>query len=145
MYPGRRIPLRAVTVSLLVTTLLSLINLGSSVALNAINSLGTVSLLASYMATIGCLVWRRLYGAPLPSSRWSLGRYGLAINIVALLFLLPVIFFVVWPLEMPVTVENMNWSPVMFFGVLAIAAVYYFVKARFEYTGPVVQVKRGVQ
>jgi len=30
----------------------------------------------------------------------------------------------------------------MFFGVLSIAAVYYWVKARHVYTGPVMLVKR---
>ena len=91
--PGQNIPLRAVMVSLATTTLLSLINIGSTVALNAINSLAGVSLLTSYVVTLSCIIWRRLYGAPLPPRQWSLGRYGLAINICALLFLLPIWFF----------------------------------------------------
>ncbi|TKA22255.1 hypothetical protein B0A54_18086 [Friedmanniomyces endolithicus] len=67
---------------------------GSTVALNAITSLAGVSLLTSYIITISCLVWRRLYGSELPSRPWSLGRYGLPINIAALALLLPVWFFV---------------------------------------------------
>ena len=50
---GWNIPLRAVLVSVLISSLISLINIGSSVALNAINSLGVVSLLFSYTVTIG--------------------------------------------------------------------------------------------
>lgn len=88
---------------MVVSSLLSLINIGSYVALNAINSLGVVSLLFSYTVTIGCLVWRRLYGAPLPPRRWSLGRFGLAVNIVSLCFVLPILFFAFWPLATPVT------------------------------------------
>jgi len=91
--PGSNIPLRAVLVSFMATTLLSLINIGSSVALNAINSLAGVSLLTSYVIVLSCLIWRRLYGAPLPPRQWSLGRYGLLINVCALLFLLPLWFF----------------------------------------------------
>ncbi|KAK5130535.1 hypothetical protein LTR08_001965 [Meristemomyces frigidus] len=140
--PGWNIPLRAVCVSLVVSSLLSLINIGSSTALNAINSLGGTSLLFSYFIAIGCLVWRRLYGAPLPPRRWSLGRYGLAINIVALLFVTPILFFYVWPLTHPVTAANMNWSSMMFFAVLVIAGIYYWLKARHVYTGPVMLVKR---
>lgn len=90
---GQNIPLRAVMVSFAVTTLLSLINIGSSVALNAINSLAGVSLLTSYLLTIGCLIWRRTCGAPLPPRRWSLGKYGLAINVAAWFFLIPIWFF----------------------------------------------------
>ena len=88
------------------SSLLACINLGSSTALNAINSLGGVSILTSYFITISCLVWRRLRGPPLPPRRWSLGRFGLAINVAALMFLTPVWFFAFWPLATPVTAEN---------------------------------------
>ncbi|KAK5046045.1 hypothetical protein LTR84_008502 [Exophiala bonariae] len=142
--PGWNIPLRAVSVSVVVTSLLACINLGSSVALNAINSLGGVSILTSYYITIGCLVWRRLKGPPLPPRRWSLGRYGLIVNIAALLFLTPLWFFAFWPLATPVTAETMNWSSTMFGGTLIFAMIYYVVKARHEYTGPVLQVKRDL-
>lgn len=101
--PGWNIPLRAVFVSVVISSLLSLINIGSYVALNAINSLGVVSLLFSYTVTISCLVWRRLYGAPLPSRRWSLGKYGLAVNIISLCFVTPLLFFAFWPVATPVT------------------------------------------
>lgn len=140
--PTWNIPLPAVCVTLLIAALLSLINIGSTVALNAITSLGAVAILISYHLTISCVVYRRLTGPALPARRWSLGKYGLAINIAALIFLTPVIFFVTWPLATPVTATGMNWSSVMLVGVLTIAMVYYAVKARKEYTGPVVHVKR---
>lgn len=143
MTPGWDIPLRAVCLTVFITALLSLINLGSTVALNAINSLGGVSFLFSYIITLVCLIWRRVRGAPLPPRRWSLGRYGLAINVVALLFLLPVLFFYCWPLAQPVTALNLNWSSVAFSCVLLAALIYYVIKARHEYVGPVMRVKRA--
>ena len=75
--PGWNIPIRAVSVSLVVTSAIACINLGSSAALNAINSLGGVAILTSYIIAISALIWRRLYGAPLPRRRWSLGQSGL--------------------------------------------------------------------
>lgn len=135
--------MRAVFVSLVITSLLACINLGSTTALNAINSLGGVSIFASYFITISCLVWRRLYGAPLPPRRWSLGRFGLPINIAALLFILPCFFFEFWPLARPVVPGNMNWSSVMFVGIMIVAALYYVVYGHKVYTGPVVQTKRS--
>lgn len=134
--------MRAVLTSMVVTSLLACINLGSSVALNAINSLGGVSIVSSYMVTIGCLIWRRLYGAPLPKRNWSLGRYGLAINVAAFLFLTPIFFFVFWPLAQPVTASNHNWSSVMFVSILIIAAIYYRIKGRHVYVGPVMLINR---
>ncbi|KIW33263.1 uncharacterized protein PV07_00130 [Cladophialophora immunda] len=141
--PSRwNIPLNAIFVSAIITSLLSLINLGSYTAFNAFNSLGTVSILFSYTITIGCLIWRRLYGKPLPPRRWSLGRWGLPVNIISLCFTTPMLFFYTWPLYHPVNAQNMNWSSTMFFGVLIIAAIYYIFKGRHEYVGPVVHVKR---
>ncbi|KAK3677127.1 hypothetical protein LTR78_003332 [Recurvomyces mirabilis] len=92
--------------------------------------------------TISCFIWRRFNGPPLPRARWSLGRFGLPINIAALCFLLPLWFFAFWPLATPVTPTNMNWSSAMFGGLLIIAMIYYFVKARHEYQGPVAYIKR---
>ena len=140
--PGWNIPLNAVCISILITSLLSCINLGSYVALNAINSLGGVSILTSYYITISCLIYRRLKGPPLPARRWSLGKWGLPINIASLLFLTPLWFFAFWPLTTPVTAEFMNWSSTMFGGCIIFALIYYYCKARYVYTGPVVLVKR---
>lgn len=110
--------------------------------MNAINSLGGVSILTSYFITISCLIYRRLKGPPLPPRRWSLGKYGLWINIVAIIYLIPLWFFAFWPLSTPVTPENMNWSSTMFGGVLIIALLYYYFVARHVYVGPVIFVKR---
>ncbi|KAK3716633.1 hypothetical protein LTR37_006263 [Vermiconidia calcicola] len=140
--PGWNIPIRAVFVSVLISTLLSLINIGSYVALNAINSLGVVSLLFSYTVTISCLVWRRLYGAPLPPRPWSLGKYGLPINVISICFVTPLLFFAFWPVSANPDATGLNWSPVMFVSILVVALVYYVVWARHVYTGPVVLVKR---
>ena len=138
------IPLRAVIVSMTITCLVSLINVGSSAALNAIVSLGVVALLNSYYITIGCLVWRRLKGDPLPPRRWSLGRYGLAINIVSLIFLTPIYFFAFWPLATPVEASSMNWAVLMYGAVIIWALVYYFVWGKHSYIGPVTIVKRDL-
>ena len=60
------IPLNAILISLVVCVLLSLINIGSTAALNAILALDLASLLCSYTISIGCLTLKRLRGEPLP-------------------------------------------------------------------------------
>ena len=109
--PGWDIPLNAVSVSFVVTCLLSLINLGSAVAFNAIVSLAVGAILSSYIISISCVALRKIRkDRPLPAARWSLGRYGLPINIAAVLFLLVIYLFAFFPLATPVTAETMNWS-----------------------------------
>ncbi|KAK1144573.1 hypothetical protein N8T08_005446 [Aspergillus melleus] len=108
--PGWNIPLNAVLVSLALTVLLSLINIGSTVALNALITLTIGSLLNSYIVTVACVAWKRISGELLPPRRWSLGRWGLYINLGALAFLIPEFVFVMFPLTSTVTPESMNWS-----------------------------------
>lgn len=130
-------------ISLCVTSLLACINIGSTTALSAINSLGGVSIVSSYYITIGCVALKRVRGEPLPPRRWSLGRYGLTINIASLLFLTPLYFFYFWPVTTPVTPQNMNWASLMYAGIIIIAVLYYIVKGRHVYTGPVMLTKRA--
>lgn len=65
-----------------ITCLLSLINLGSTVAFNAIISLQLMALMATYSISIGCIWYQRTINKSehLPVARWSLGRWGPWIN-----------------------------------------------------------------
>lgn len=136
------IPLRAILISLCITCIVSLINIGSNSALNAIVSLNVVALLSSYYITISCLVWRRLYGDPLPVRRWSLGRYGLAVNIASLIFITPILFFAFWPTATPVEPAEMNWAVLMYGAVIIWSLGYYAIWGKKSYVGPVTVVKR---
>ena len=141
--PGWNIPLNAVMISLFVTICLSLINIGSTVALNAILSLTTASLLTSYMVCIGCVLLRRIRGQELPPRRWSLGKGGMFINIGALCFLAPVYVFSFFPLIKEVDATTMNWSCVIYGGVIIFANIYYVIFGRHQYTPPLSRVDRG--
>jgi amino acid transporter len=136
-----KIPLNAIVVSLVLVLLVVLINLGSTTALNAINSVTICALLSSYILTISCLLWQRLSGEVLPARRWSLGRFGTAINIASLIFLLPMFAFAFFPLATPVHPATMNWGVLMFGGVVLFATLYYFVLGRKHYVPPVMLVK----
>lgn len=129
-------------VSFVVTSLLSLINIGSATALLAIVTLTISSLMSSYVITISCLLLKRVRGEPLPPHRWTLGRWGAAFNIAALAFLLPVFVFAFFPLVSSVDKETMNWCVVMYCGVILIAVLYYVFRGRYHYVPPVALVKR---
>lgn len=85
--PKLMIPVNAVILSAVFTIVLSLINIGSSAAFNAIISLGAVAQMGTYAISITCVLYRRLT-APhlLPKARWSLGRWGVLVNLLGLLF-----------------------------------------------------------
>ena len=140
--PKSNIPLNAVLVSLTVTSLLSLINIGSTTALNAILALTVVSLLCSYMIVISLVILRRIRGQSLPSRRFNLGRMGLPINILAMCYLMPIFVFAFFPVTSTVTPESMNWAIVMFGGIMGFALVWYLIWGHKEYVPPVALVKR---
>ncbi|KAK0932411.1 hypothetical protein LTR29_016014 [Friedmanniomyces endolithicus] len=142
--PGSNIPLNAVLVSLTVTSLLSLINIGSTAALNAILALTTCSLLASYMIVISCVLIKRMRGRPLPDSHFSLGRWGIPVNILALCYLAPVFVFSFFPAATPVTPSTMNWAIVMFTGIMGFATIYYVAVGHKHYVPPVALVMRDI-
>jgi len=90
----RVIPVNATIFSSVIAILLSCIYIGSPVAFYAITSLATVSLLQCYCLSIGCLMWRRIYHPEtLPPAKFSLGKYGVPINGLAVIYSLYCFFW----------------------------------------------------
>jgi peptidoglycan biosynthesis protein MviN/MurJ (putative lipid II flippase) len=140
--PRWAIPLNAALISLAINCLLPLINIGSTAALNAFFSPSGVSILSSYILCIGVLLLKRLRCEALPSRRWTLGKFGMAINIAALCFLVPLCIFMFFPSTVLVTTLNMNWGCLMYGAVVLFATAYYVVYGRERYTSPVHRVRR---
>lgn len=135
---GTPIPLNAMLSSLSVAIVLSLINLGGSEAFNSIYGLVTGAVGMTYVVSIGCVLWRRLFGEPLPPARWSLGRFGVWINAFAVCYEIYTTTISFFPLFAKVDAKSMNWGIAMFGGVAILAIINYFVMGRKHYKGPVV-------
>jgi amino acid transporter len=138
------IPLHALFVSLCFTICLSFINIGSSAALNAIFALNTGSLITSYLITIGSTILHRLRGKTLPHARFSLGKWGLPINITAVCYLVPVFVFSFFPAGPKPTPVTMNWGIVMYGGVIILCTLYYVFQGRKTYSPPTEETKHLV-
>lgn len=91
------VPVNAIMTTVLLVCAISLINIVSSAALNAINSLGGISILSSYLIVVGCYIWNRLNNSKPPRGVWS--RYGLVLAVSGWALVAPVFFFLLWPLE----------------------------------------------
>lgn len=157
--PRTSLPLIAISVTSTIAILLSLISIGSTVALNDVLSLTVAGLFLSYLTCCSLLLWRRCtgaitnhgrsatYTANLPqSSQLTWGPFhvpgvlGVVINVVGCIFLLIIIFFGFWPPSTPVTPATMNYSVLVTGSVLICSALYYVTRGRKTYTGPVVEV-----
>jgi choline transport protein len=134
-------PLNAVYVTTFLSLVLCLVNLGSNVAFNIIISLNLVAFLVTYLLSIGCVLWKRLQHEPLPPAKFSLGRWGVPINIFAVLYSTLAIVLSCFPVSLPVDAVDANWAPAIMAAVLVIALVSYLLQGRKIYEGPVVFVE----
>lgn len=138
----KHVPVNAISATCIFTIALSLINIGSDVAFNAIISLNVVSLMITYVFSIGAVLYRRIYHPELlPRCRWSLGRWGVPINIGGFLYSCHAFFWCFWPNTTPTDPENFNWAVVMFVAVTFFCGIDYVVRGRKQYKGPVVLVQ----
>lgn len=138
--PTYHVPFRAIGLVSFTVVLLSLINIASTTALSAILALSTASLYVSYLIPIVLLVIKRLNRAtdpePLVFGPWTLGRWGMAINLYAIVFGIFVCIFVPFPTTIPVTALNMNYAGPVFLGLCLLLICDWMARGKRTYTGP---------
>ena len=66
----------------------------------------------------------------------------MAINVIAVAYLVLVFIFSFFPEATPVTASTMNWN-ILIYGVVVVFAMgYFFVEGKHVYVGPVVYVSK---
>jgi amino acid transporter len=134
----KEIPVNSIILTCTITCLLSLINIGSSRAFNAIISLQVCAIMMTYCVSISCVLYRRIAHPELiPNARWSLGKWGVPVNSLGVCYVSFIFFWSFWPNTIPVDAESFNWSVVLFGGVFIVSLVMYVIQGRKVYSGPV--------
>lgn len=133
----RNVPDNAVYLTSVGSGVICLINLGSTTAFNIAVSITLLALLSTYMISIGCVLLERVRKQDLPPPGWSLGRWGLPINVFAFVCSGFVIVFSCFLNSVPVTASTANWAPLVWVGVIGVAVVVYLVHGKKLYTPPV--------
>lgn len=116
--------------------LLGLINIGSTTAFNAIVSLAVVGLYTSYLIPVLLHAIRRLTGPPIQYGPFQLGKFGLPLNIFAVIYSVFIVIFLFFPPYQPVTAQNMNYACLVFGAVVLFSLVWWFIRGRRTYSGP---------
>ncbi|KAI8630809.1 putative GABA permease [Xylariaceae sp. FL1651] len=154
--PRTSIPEYAVVVTVLISIILSLVNIGDAVAFNGVISISIAGLFGSYLIAASFLLYRRLTGGirtrqdddaltntigeSLTWGPWRLhGTLGIANNIFSCAYLLFIFFFSFWPPLKDVTLQNFNWAVLVFGTVVSFSMVYYAIWARKIYAGPIIE------
>jgi len=141
--PRSAVPVNAVLFTFVVSCLLALINIGSSVAFNSVSSVSLAALLSSFGVSIGCVILKRVRGEELLDSGFKLGRWGLPLNVVSVVFLAFIFVMSFFPPGTDPTPDLMNWSVVMYCGLVVCSLGYYFAYGRKVYVGPVEYVRKS--
>ncbi|KAF7846234.1 hypothetical protein BT93_L4792 [Corymbia citriodora subsp. variegata] len=142
--PGWDIPVNAVLVTMAITSILSLIIIGSSVAFSVLMSLSLPGLLSSYWIVITVIFAKRFRKEPFPKSQFNLGRFGWLANGIALAWLTLVYVMMFFPSAPYPDVAGMNWSVLIYCCVIVCFGTFYYFKARHRYAGPVALVKQDI-
>lgn len=121
-----------------ITILLALIDLGSATALNAVLSLVTAGFYSSILiASIVLLIKRITRPSEIQWGPFRLGKLGLTINVLSVMWTIIGVFFSFWPTYAQVTPQNMNWSPLVYGATLLLSTAFWFLHSRKVYTGPI--------
>lgn len=67
------------------------------------------------------------------------GIPGIVVNVIAIVYMLIAVFFSFWPPTAQVTAATMNYSAVGTAGVMILTVVYYVIRAKKIYEGPVIE------
>lgn len=121
--------------------MLALINIGSSAAFNAIVSLVVAGFFSSYIIAIVLILYRRIRGDPLRWGPWRMGIVGIPVNIIAIIYSIIVMVFSFFPGTSTVTLVTMNWSCLVFGGVMILSILLYMVHGHKVYRGPIIEVQ----
>ncbi|KAI0098775.1 amino acid transporter [Nemania sp. FL0031] len=149
------LPVYAILATMVITTLLSLIVLGSSVVLSALLSLLVAALYSSYLITCALLLWHRVRGGVKPyvedSERvdadnlswgpWKVPEpFGTLNNAFACLYTVFLLFWSFWPESNHPTAAELNWSVVVYGGVILFSITWYVLRARKSFKGPIKEI-----
>lgn len=127
-------PLWALALSTAVDCLLGCIYFGSSAAFNSFTGVATICLSTSYgvPVLVSLLQGRRA----VRDSPYPLGRFGVVINTICVVWICFAVVIFCMPVSLPVDPGTMNYASVVFAGFATIAVLWYVLYARKNFKGP---------
>jgi choline transport protein len=82
------------------------------------------------------MIIKRFSGERINFGPWNLGRYGLSVNIFAAIYTLVTVIFTFFPPSLPVDAVTMNYSCVVYGGVVILGLIYYAIRGHKTFVGP---------
>ncbi|KAJ9708283.1 hypothetical protein PVL29_000374 [Vitis rotundifolia] len=135
---SQEVPINAVWLSAAISFCMALTSLGSLVAFQAMVSIATIGLYIAYALPIFFRVTlARKSFIPGP---FNLGRYGILVGWVAVLWVITISVLFSLPVAYPITTETLNYTPVAVGGLLFLAVSSWIISARHWFKGPITNI-----
>ncbi|KAH0602109.1 hypothetical protein MHUMG1_00988 [Metarhizium humberi] len=137
IHPRWEVPVWALVANASVILIIGCIYLGSSTAFNAFIGTALVLQQCSFALPAALLLWHKRSSSVLPPHRYiRLGPLGWIANAVTVLFFLLILVMYCFPVELPVTGSNMNYTSVVIGIMVIFSAINWFVQAGSKFKGP---------
>ncbi|KAI4357733.1 hypothetical protein L6164_001664 [Bauhinia variegata] len=134
----QEVPINAVWLSAFVSFCMALTSLGSIVAFQAMVSIATIGLYIAYALPIFFRVTlARKSFVPGP---FTLGRYGIFVGWVAVLWVLTISILFSLPVAYPITIETLNYTPVAVGCLLILVVSYWIFSGHRWFKGPITNI-----
>ncbi|OJJ40951.1 hypothetical protein ASPWEDRAFT_64277 [Aspergillus wentii DTO 134E9] len=128
-------PIRATVAMSGMVTCLGCVYLGSTTAFQALISSYIVLSTLSYL---GAILPHVLTGRKniVPGPFYMGKALGMAVNVIAVIYIVVTVVFFCFPLVMPVTAQNMNYTSVITVGLMTLVALWWLFRGNRDYKGP---------
>ncbi|KAG5532320.1 hypothetical protein RHGRI_026824 [Rhododendron griersonianum] len=134
----QEVPINAVWLSAFIAFCMALTSLGSLVAFQAMVSLTTIGLYLAYGLPIFLrITLARKSFAPGP---FNLGRYGVLVGWIAVLWVATITVLFSLPVSYPITDQTLNYTPVAVGLLLLLTVSSWIVSARHWFKGPITNI-----
>jgi amino acid transporter len=141
LQPRWNIPLHSIALSAALNVVLSLIIVASATAFSAIISLNVVALYVTYMLPILLMLRLRIkYPNSIQYGPFKLGKLGIPLNGISVLYVIYTGVFLLFPGALPVNPSSMNYSCLALGAAIFLVVGMWFVKGRKEYKGPLKEI-----
>ncbi|WVY97806.1 hypothetical protein V8G54_029957 [Vigna mungo] len=132
---NQEVPIYAVWLSVSISFCMALTSLGSIVAFEAMVSIATIGLYIAYALPIFFRV--TLAQKDFVPGPFNLGRYGVIVGWVAVLWVLIISILFSLPVSYPITMETLNYTPVAVGCLLILVVSFWLISARHWFKGPI--------
>ncbi|XP_021592685.1 amino-acid permease BAT1 isoform X2 [Manihot esculenta] len=134
----QEVPINAVWLGAFISFCMALTYLGSTVAFQAMVSIATIGLYIAYALPIFFRV--TLASKSFTPGPFNLGRYGVLVGWIAVLWVLTISILFSLPVAYPITNETLNYTPVAVGGLLFLTVSSWIFSARHWFKGPITNV-----